>query len=44
MLASLGYQVLVIRSHFISIWAIQAVVIRGTDIFFIEKDHSLSLQ
>ena len=34
------FQVLIIRSHFISIWA---VVIRVTDIRFVEKDHSLSL-
>jgi len=41
---SLGHQVLVIRSHFISIWAIWAIVIRVTDIQFVEKNHSLSLQ
>jgi len=40
---SLGYYVLVNRSHFISIWAIRAVVIRVTDIQFVEKDHSLSM-
>ena len=42
----IGYQsaVLLIRSHYISIWPIWAVVIRVTDIRFVEKDHSLSPQ
>ena len=35
---------LVIRCQFNFVWAIQAVVIRVTDIRFLEKDHSLSLQ
>jgi len=35
---------LIIRSHFISIWANWAVAIRVTDIHFVEKDHSLLLQ
>jgi len=34
---SLGYYALVIRPHFLSIWAIRAVVIRVTDIHFLEK-------
>jgi len=41
---SLGYQVLVISSHFLSIWTIWAVVIRMTDIHFLAKDHLLLLQ
>ena len=36
--------VLVIRIHFISIYAIRAVAIQVTNIRFLEKDHSLSLQ
>ena len=35
---------LVVRFHFISIWAIRAAVFRVTDILFVDKDNSLSLQ
>jgi len=38
---------LVVRFHFISIWAIRAIraaVFRVTDILFVDKDNSLSLQ
>jgi len=41
---SLGYWVSVVRSHFISIWTVWAIDIRVTDIYFVTKDHSLSLQ
>ena len=33
-----------IRSHLISIWALWAVIIRVTDIRFVEKSQLLSLQ